>query len=373
MPTRALTTSYEQDQRLFGDVWHRVGIVVALVMLFAYPFVMEGKWISVANGAWIAIVGSVGMMILTGFAGQISLGHAAFLAVGAYTAAITAEQFALPFWLGMPLGGILAAGVGLLVGPFALRLRGLYLAIVTLGLVTLVNHTLMSFDELTHGASGIAVASYGWFPAAGEADSLGTFAATSTIAGIELDLQKKFYFIYAAIAVLAGFAAKNIQRSDSGRAMVAVRDHDLAAAILGVHPAKTKVIAFGISSFFGGLAGAMFAYQQQYLTIEPPFDLSMSVQYIAMIVLGGIGTTFGAVAGAISYMVLAPLAEVFGRMAVKEELPVLATIFGELTSSQQSTLLFALVVIGFLVFEPLGILGIWLRIKRYFVAWPFRY
>lgn len=364
MPTRKLVTSYREDMRLFGDLWHKVGIAAATIVVLAYPFVMDGKWLSVANGAWIATVGAVGMMILTGFAGQISLGHAAFLALGAYTAAILAEQIHLPFWLGMPLGGFVAAAVGLAIGPFALRLRGLYLAIVTLGLVTLVNHTLMSLPDLTHGASGIAVASYGWFPAEDEVSSFGTFAKKTELFGVTFDLQRKLYFVFVLVAVLAAFAAKNIQRSNIGRAMVAVRDHDLAAAVLGVHPAKTKIIAFGVSSFFGGVAGAMFAYQQQYITVEPPFDLSMSVMYIAMIVLGGIGTTFGAVAGAISYTALAPIAEWIGG-----HLPLVSS----LPSSQQATMLFALVVCGFLIFEPFGLLGLWLKVKRYFAAWPFKY
>jgi branched-chain amino acid transport system permease protein len=364
MPTRKLVTSYEEDLRLFGDMWHKVGIALAVIAVLGFPLIADAQWISIANGAMIAIVGAVGMMILTGFAGQISLGHAAFLAVGAYTAAILGERLHLPFWLGMPIGGIFAAVVGLIIGPFALRLRGLYLAIVTLGLVALVNHTLMSVPELTHGASGIAVPTYGWFPGEDEVSSFGTWGKGTTIAGVELTFQQMLYFVYAAVAVLAAFASKNIQRSDTGRAMIAVRDHDLAAAVLGVHPAKTKIIAFGISSFWAGIAGAMFAYQQQYITIEPPFDLSMSVMYIAIIVLGGIGTTFGAVAGAIIYTVLSPLAEIVGRNA-----PLLS----ELSSSQQSTILFALIVCAFLVFEPLGSLGLWLKVKRYFTAWPFRY
>ena len=364
MPTRKLVTSYIDDLRLFPDAWHKVGLALVAVLVLVCPFVLDGKWLSIANGAWIATVGAVGMMILTGFAGQISLGHAAFLAIGAYTSAVLGEQIQLPFWLGMPLGGLLAAAVGLAIGPFALRLRGLYLAIVTLGLVTLVNHILMSMPELTHGASGIAVATYGWFPAEDEISTFGTFAQPSEFFGVEFNLQRKLYFVFAAVALFAAYASKNIQRSNIGRAMVAVRDHDLAAAILGVHPARTKIIAFGVSSFFGGVAGSMFAYQQQYITVEPPFDLSMSVMYIAMIVLGGIGTTFGAIAGAIAYTVLAPAAELVGSV-----LPFVS----ELSSSQQSTLLFALIVCGFLIFEPFGLLGLWLRVKRYFVAWPFRY
>lgn len=366
MPTRALVTSYAQDQRLFPDRWHKVGLAVATAVILTYPFLADDRWVTIANGAWVAIVGAVGMMILTGFAGQISLGHAAFLAIGAYTAAVTAEQLHLPFWLGMPLAGTLAALVGLAIGPFALRLRGLYLAIVTLGLVAMVNHTLMSLGDLTHGSSGIAVRMYGWFPTSDEVRQFayGTWAEPSTVFGYTFTFPQKLYFLFAALAVFAAFASKNIQRSNTGRAMIAVRDHDLAAAILGVNPAKTKIVAFGLSSFFAGLAGSMFAYQQQFITIEPPFDLSMSVMYIAVIVLGGIGTTFGAVAGALLYVAIVPLAELVGRYV-----PLLNT----LSSAQQSTLLFATVVCVVLIFEPLGMLGLWLRIKRYFVAWPFKY
>lgn len=146
--------------------------------------------------------------------------------------------------------------------------------------------------------------------------------------------------------------------------MMAVRDSDLAAEALGVSPARTKILAFGLSSFLAGVAGGMFAYQQQYITVEPPFDLLMSVQYIAMIVLGGIGTVGGAVMGALAYVVLTPLAEMLGR-----ELPIIST----LSSAQQSTLLFSVLVILVLVIEPLGLYGAYLKLKRYFPGWPFRY
>ena len=146
--------------------------------------------------------------------------------------------------------------------------------------------------------------------------------------------------------------------------MMAVRDHDVAAAVMGVNPARAKITAFGVSSFFAGLAGGMFALQQQFITVDPPFNLLMSVQYIAMIVLGGIGTVFGAVAGALAFVFLSPLLEILGRATPGLD---------QLSSSLQSTLLFAILVIACLVFEPLGLYGLWLRAKRYFMAWPFRY
>ena len=365
MPTRPLVTSYEQDLRLFPDRWHHVGIAVVVVALLAFPFLASSRWLTVADLACVTVVGSVGLMILTGFAGQISLGHAAFLALGAYTAAILGERFGMPFWLILPISGAVAAAAGLAIGPFALRLRGLYLAIVTIGLLFLVNHMLLSFPEWTHGVSGIAVPRYWWFPG-DDAASRAAFAfrTKSEVFGVTLDARQKLYFVFVLIAALAAYGARNLARSNTGRAMMAVRDHDLAASVLGVSPSRAKITSFGISSFVAGVAGAMFAFQQQYITVEPPFDLNMSIQYIAMIVLGGIGTTFGAVVGAVAFVFLTPVAEEIGRHT---------PLLDRMSSHQQSTVLFAVIVCGFLLFEPRGLLGIWLRIKRYFQTWPFRY
>ena len=361
MPTRALVTRYEQDLQLFPDRWHKIGLVVLAIVIIGFPMLADARWMTVANLSLVSVVGALGLMILTGFAGQISLGHAAFLAVGAYTVAILGEQLQWPFWLCIPTAGVTAAAVGLTVGPFALRLKGLYLAIVTLGMLFLVNHILLSVPSLTHGVSGIAVPMRTWF---GSGGALGDFHDSLVLGPVELDSNAKLYFLFVTIAVVATWATKNLARSNTGRALVAVRDHDLAASVLGVSPARAKITAFGVSSFYAGIAGAMFAYQQQYITVSPPFDLDMSVTYIAMIVLGGIGTTFGAVAGALAMGFLGPLAETIGH-----ELPYIS----QLSSAQQSTLLFAVLVCAILVVEPLGILGIWLRIKRYFAAWPFRY
>lgn len=364
MPTRPLVIRYEDDLVLFPGVWHRIGLTLALVLLFTIPFVASPRWLTVSNLALVSIVGAVGLMVLTGFAGQISLGHAAFLAVGAYTVAILGEQWHLPFWLALPLGGLTAALVGLAVGPFALRLEGLYLAIVTLGLLYLVTHLLHSMPSITHGVSGIAVPMHGWFSDGGSLAPLGSFSKTLQWGPLQLTFERKIYFLFLVLAASSTWFARNLRRSATGRAMIAVRDHDLAAEVLGVSAARTKIIAFGLSSFLAGVAGGMFAFQQQYITIDPPFDLNMSVHYIAIIVLGGIGTVFGAVAGAIAFVALGPLAD-----AVGHHVPLLA----ELSSAQRSNLLFASVVIAFLVFEPLGLYGVWLRIQRYFVAWPFRH
>jgi len=362
MPNRPLAIRYEDDFRLLAGRWERIGIALLGLLVLAYPWVVDTNWVTVANLALIAIVGSVALMILTGFTGQISLGHAAFLAIGAYTTAVLGNEFALPFWLLLPASGCAAAAVGLAVGPFALRLEGLYLAIVTIGLTFLTNHALLSFPEVTGGLAGLSVPVHlGFGEAAGAASA---FNDTHRIGPVELNVERKLYFVFAVLAVLATLACRNLARSNTGRAMMAVRDHDVAAAVMGVNPARTKITAFGISSFFAGIAGSMFAIQQQYITVDPPFNLLLSVQYIAMIVLGGIGTVFGAVWGALAFVFLSPVLEMVGRAT---------PLLNQLSSSQQSTLLFALLVIACLVFEPLGLYGLWLRIKRYFMAWPFRY
>ena len=359
MPTRPLVTRYEDDLALFPDWWHKVGLVIAVVIGLGFPFFVGPSWLTVGNQALVAIVGAVGLMILTGFAGQISLGHAAFLALGAYTTGILGTQLGWPFWLTLPASGFVAAAAGLAIGPFALRLEGLYLGIVTIGLTFLTNHVLLSVPQWTGGLAGLAVPMH-----AGFGDGPSWFATTQYVGRVELNFERKLYGLFLAIATLAVLAARNLARSNTGRAMMAVRDHDVAAAVMGVDPARAKITAFGVSSFLAGIAGGMFALQQQYITIDPPFNLLLSVQYIAMIVLGGIGTVFGAVAGALAFVFLSPLLEIVGR----------ATPFlDRLTSSLQSTLLFAILVIACLVYEPLGLYGLWLRVKRYFMAWPFRY
>jgi branched-chain amino acid transport system permease protein len=359
MPTRALVTSYASDLRLFPDRWHKVGILCVAAVVLSFPFLANSYWLTIGNETLVTIVGAIAMMVLTGYCGQISLGHAAFIALGGYTAAILAESYHAPFWLVIPAAGFVASSVGLLVGPFALRLEGLYLAIVTLGLLYLVRHGLMSLPELTGGSSGKMVAiHHGW------TDEAGGFWDPLVLGPVEFVFEQKLYFLFLLITVIVGFMGKNIQRSNIGRAMMAVRDHDLAAAVLGVNPAMTKVIAFGVSSFIAGVAGAMYGFQQQYLTVDETCSFHLSVVYVAIIVFGGLGTTFGAVAGTIGFKVIEPLAHLAGP-----HIPLVST----LPQGQQATLVFALLVCVTLVVEPLGILGVWLRIKRYFLAWPFRY
>jgi branched-chain amino acid transport system permease protein len=364
MPIRPLVTRYRDDLRLFPTRWNKVGLVLGVVAILAVPFVANRYWLDVANLTAVYVVGAVALVILTGFTGQISLGHAAFLAIGAYCAAVLGNHAGAPFWLVIPIAGLAAAGAGLAAGPFALRLRGLYLAIITIGLVFVVNHVLRSFPDLTGGVQGTSVPMPWWFDPEAAGDFLGGFRAPTTIGSFTLQTDVKIYALFVVLAAFVVWCGVNVRRSDSGRAMMAVRDHDLAAAVLGVSPARYKIIAFGISSFFAGVAGAMYAFKAAFITIDPPFNLNMSVEFIAIIVIGGATTITGAVLGAIFFSLVRPLAE---SAANRFEL------FDNLTAAQQSMLVLAVLVIGFMLVEPTGLRGVWLRVKRYFGSWPFRY
>lgn len=363
MANRPLVTNYRQDFQLFPGRWQKAGLTLAVVALVLFPLLADDYWMAIGNKALVTVVGAVALMILTGFAGQISLGHAAFFAVGAYTAAILGKLYALPFWLCLPAAGAVSSLVGLLVGPFALRLKGVYLAIVTLGLIYLVNHVLFALADLTGGAAGSAVPMYGFFVAAAERSTLGTFAGPLDLGPLRLPFETKLYLVFLPITLFIVYFMKNLQRSDLGRAMMAVRDKDLAAQAMGVHLGRTRIRALFISSFIAGIGGAMFAFKQQFITIDPPFNLVFSIEYIAMIVLGGTGTVFGAVAGALAFVFLSPLAERVGA---------LIPLVNQMTNAEQAVLLFSLLVGAILLYEPLGIFGIWLRIKRYFLTWPFQ-
>lgn len=362
MPTRPLVVRYEDDLKLLPGLWHKVGGLLAVAIALSYPWLASARWLTVGNLALVAIVGAAALMVLTGFAGQVSLGHAAFLALGAYTVAVLGSKLGWPFWLALPLAGGLSAFVGVVIGIFALRLKGLYLAIVTLGLVFLTQHVLLAYPEVTNGLSGTAAPMYWWFrDEAGKAVSVG---GTWSLGPLVFTFERTLYFIFLLLAGGTVWLTKNVQRSNSGRAMMAVRDQDLAAEVLGVATTQARLQAFGVSSFLAGIAGAMFAFQQQYITVEPPFDLNLSIQFIAMIVLGGVGSVFGAVSGALAFTFLSPVAESVGRYI---------PLINQLTSAQQATVLLSIIVVLVLVLEPMGLLGVWLRVRRYFQAWPFRY
>jgi branched-chain amino acid transport system permease protein len=295
----------------------------------------------------------------------VSLGHAFFLAIGAYTAAAIAGDAdgrtigfgvtEILIWL--PAAGLVAALAGMLVAPLATRLRGLYLAVVTLGLVFIGGHVINGWSALT-GGPGI-----GRQP---PAPSLLGYDLNKADAVFTRD--QKLYLLALVLLLLAALAARNLARSRVGRALTAIRDRDIAAGVIGVNLARYKTVAFGVSSFYAGCAGALLYVAAGYFD-PTSFDLLLSVQYIAMVLIGGAGTVSGAVLGAFLITLLPRLTR-----EVPSFLPFISTSPAESPNAYQlETVLYGVLIIVFLIFEPRGLFGVWIRLRNYWKAWPFSY
>ena len=356
-----LRTSYADELALIRGVGGWAALAALAALYVATPLVIDDFWLSVLNFTAIAAIAAIGLNLLTGFTGQVSLGHAFFIGLGAYTAGYLGGDLRLPVIVWLPAAGIIGAAVGLLVGPFALRLRGLYLAIVTLGLVFLGEHVFLNLRQITGGPQGRAVPA----PMIGEIN----LADLGTSLGLPLTREQSFFLFVVPLVALAAIAAKNIVRSRPGRAFQAIRDREIAAAIIGVDRARYKVGAFAVSSFYAAAAGALYGSYLRYIT-PGQFDLLPSIQYVAMIIVGGIGTVYGSIAGAFFLVLIPRVVE-----ALSPAIPFVsrsATSSG-LTLFVLNQLIFGALIVFFLVFEPSGLAGIWSRLRTYVKTWPFSY
>lgn len=339
-------TSYKEDMALFQTLWVKVWLGVLVTLILVCPYFLSRYQLSILNEMATAVIGALGLNMLIGYTGQISLGHGAFLAIGAYTTALAAGELGLPFVVTLPVSGIMAALLGIIVGIPALRLKGLYLALGTLAFGFIVEYVLFHWD-LTQGDMGMAVKKI-------------------SIGGYVIQTEKQYFYFIVGLAALATLCAKNIVRSKIGRSFVAIRDRDIAAEAMGIPLAKYKVMAFGISSFYAGIAGGLLAHYQKWIVPES-FDLSLSIAYIAMIILGGLGTILGSVGGAILITGI-PHGIVYATDAVKDSYPMLGGLIVDLKLG-----IFGLIVVAALLFEPQGLAGIYRRTKLYWKTWPFKY
>lgn len=376
MAERKLRTSYREDMALFPDRVHRVWLAVGLVFMFSFTWwsrllVKPDFALTVAASVVIAAIGALGLNLLSGFAGQVSLGHAFFLAVGTFVGATIATKESaavtlsgIKFWaFGLPwpfavLGaGIVAAIIGVIVGPTAVRLRGLYLSLVTLALLFLGDFLFKAkaLEKLSGAARGRSVPDV-TFPFFG------------------LSEKEQFFMGTMIVGTILYFVGKNLARSRIGRAFQATRDRDIAAEVIGVNVTRAKIIAFGVSSFYAGAAGFLFGSLLGNPLAENfggSAGLILSVEYVAMIVIGGIGTVLGAALGALFVQALPEFVKWF---ADKGWLPFVAdTGQGSLNTDSLSLVLFGLFIVVFLVFEPFGLYGLWLRARNYWKGWPFSY
>jgi branched-chain amino acid transport system permease protein len=353
-----------------------VWLVVLAVVAISAPLWMDNGLLFLLVGGLAYVVGAIGLNLLSGYAGQISLGHAFFIAVGAYTAAvISGPSTDTTFGLGiseilvwLPAAGLVAGLFGLLVGPIATRLRGLYLAIVTLGLVLVGDHVLREWTGLTGGV--------GFGRQAPDPTLLGfSLSSTGPIFGIDVARSALLYWFSLVVVVLLTILALNLVRSRTGRAFQAVRDRDVAAEIMGIDLTRTKLIAFTVSSAYAGMAGAMLTMRLE--TIEATqFNLLLSFLFIAMILIGGIASIPGAIVGALVLAVLPDIAGPIGQ-AIEPVFDVLvfwrADAGFPLDEFQLEQLLYGGLLIAFVLAEPRGLIGLWIRVRNYWKAFPFSY
>lgn len=346
-------TSYQQDTTIFASYREIVSIGVLLAVLLALPQFLERSQVLTLNFILIYAVAVLGLNITTGYAGLISVGQAAFMGVGAYTAALLAPN--LPFFVTIPLGGLAAAAVGYVVGIPSLRVKHLYLALATL-----------AFQE-------VFVWSVGKSPLLAQGAAIPV--EMRNFLGYEIGFRNHnhfWYYIILAVLVLMVIAWRNLLRGKYGRSLIAVRDNDRAADAMGMDPGRTKLLAFALGAFYGGVAGGLLAYFQRSVVIEE-FTLGKSVAFLAMAIVGGLGTVVGSLLGPAFIEFLRLTVERISE-SIKNN-PTLQSIIpaGVDVASALLPLSFGLVIVLFLVFEPRGLYNWWRLLRSYFRTWPFKY
>jgi branched-chain amino acid transport system permease protein len=419
-----LYTRYDSEMALLPSTTKKVSIVLLAVIatlapLAALPyfgFLGDGSWLVLINKALVYAVAALGLNLLTGVAGQVSLGHSFFMAVGAYTAVVlggeagrTVWGLDLPMWVWLPAAGVVAALIGILAAPTAFKVRGLYLAFVTLGLVFIGQYLWRNFGKIAGGPTTGRPWPELEFSLWRNMDPLVSFTSNGELWWWlkpinllpwvhieEMSGEIKTYFFVLVVAALFALLAKNMMRTRIGRSWAAIRDRDIAAEVMGVADARAKTQAFAISSFYAGIGGALLAAVVGRI-IPETWDIFLSVEFVAIILIGGAGTIAGTLMGTF-FVVLTPriVENVTGFLSTQAEEGGAFSWIGALfvrssgddwigivsypdaagpglSVAQLNIVLFGVLIIVFLIAEPLGLYGIWLRIRNYWKGWPFTY
>jgi len=339
--------NYIKDEEIFQSRFVKFWLALFFIFLIVFPFIASAYMLYIANMIGFAVIGAIGLNLLTGFTGQISLGHAAFIGVGAYTSAILITKYGVSFWLSIPLAGLVSALAGLVIGIPSLRVKGLYLCIATLAAQFIFGFVFVHWESMTKGITGIHI-------------------PPPRIGSLQFVTEKDFYWITIVFVVLGVGYARNLVRSKMGRAFVAIRDRDLAAEIMGINLFRYKLTAFAISSFYAGVSGALWV---SFLKVVIPehFPFMLCIQYLAMVIVGGLGSVIGSIFGAVFMTLVPELLNVLSDM-VKSYAPGMGKLIIPFKQ-----VVFGFLIVSFLIFEPRGLAEIWNRIKKFFTLWPFSY
>jgi branched-chain amino acid transport system permease protein len=347
LPAGTRNYNYTQDMAIFRTKTHWAMLLALLVILFTAPLYWGNYWLSVGNLIGITIIAATGLNILTGYCGQLSIGHAGFIAVGAYTSAVLTNRFELPFLLGLIAAGFAAGLIGLIFGIPSVRVKGFYLAISTIAAQFIIIWVISHWTSVTGGFTGISV-------------------PPASIGGITFVSQSSLFYLIMVITVLVVFLAKNLARTRAGRAFIAIRDNDLAAAVMGINLFRYKLTAFFIGCFLAGIAGSLLAHWIGFMSIEH-FSIMDSILYIGMIIIGGLGTTIGPIFGVIFIRLLQQ-----GIMFIAPFLESAFTLPAGFTTGI-GPMVFGLAIVLFLILEPRGLAHRWQLFKASYRLWPFSY
>lgn len=339
-------TSYDRDIALLDTRTQKAALAALALLLFGLPLLDAPFLLDLANQVLLAVVGAVALMLLTGFAGQVSLGHAGLLAAGAFTTGVLFKEIGAPFWVTLPASALTGAILGVVFGLPSLRLRGLYLAVSTLALHFIVIYAGNEYESQRGYSTGVVI----------DPPRIGDWVLSDA---------RGWYVVLLACATSAVLFALNLLRSNTGRAWRAVHGREAVAEALGINVPAYKVLAFVISSTMTSIAGCLFAYYRGFVSAEA-FSLFLTIQYVAMIIIGGMGSILGAVLGAVFVTLFPYLIEWMMNV-----LPVPESWANSVFAVNYTA--FGLVMILFLVFEPQGLVGIWHRMQNYFLLWPFRH
>lgn len=335
--------SYGQDMAIFGSRLHWGMLLVFLVFLLACPLLFSDRILTIMTMIGIAIISVHGLNILTGYCGQISIGHVGFMAVGAYTSAILTAKLGWSFWPALPCAALSAGIAGLIFGLPSLKIKGFYLIMATIAAHFIIIWFIIQLYSLTGGPDGLAV-------------------PKPRIGGFVLSSKASYFYLVMVMACMATVFAVNIGRTRAGRAFVAVRDNDLAAEVMGISLWTYKLQAFFIGCVYAGVAGVLLVHYYAFASVDQ-FPFMDSVWYLGMLIVGGMGSTTGAILGAVSLKLLDELVTIVG--------PILSTAVAAQAAASLALITRGLVIILFLIFEPRGLAHRWGMIKAYFRLWPF--
>ena len=350
LPAGVRNFSYARDMAIFRTKTHWAMLLLLFIILFTAPGYLPNYWLGVINLIFITIIAATGLNILTGYCGQLSIGHAGFIAAGAYTSAVLTNSLGLPFLVGLISAGLLSGLIGVLFGLPSLRVKGFYLAISTIAAQFIIIWVINHWSGVTGGFVGMSV-------------------PPAEIGGFQFISQSSKYFLILSLTIMVIFFAKNLVRTRVGRAFVAIRDNDLAAEVMGIDLFRYKLLAFFIGCFLAGIAGALLAHCKYGFLNAEYFSLTESILFVGMIIIGGLGTTVGPIFGVI-------LIRLLDEMLRMEFVPMLESTFKALPAGWASglaPLIFGLVIILFLILEPRGLAHRWQLFKASYRLWPFSY